>query len=145
MSRRHVPIVFHGATHQYHYSLIELSVLKSLQAHIMLAMGPTEAWNTLQKLFEFISITQIVHLCNRFKQEIFAVNMKEGDNLMEHITDMTLLTEQLQELKENISIKKFAVVFVGSLPNSYENFNSSLHARNTDELEWDSIKGSRDH
>ena len=68
--------------------------------------------------------------------------MKVGDNLMEHITDMTLLTEQLQEWNENISIKKFAVIFVGSLPNSYENFTSSLNARNTDELEWDSIKGS---
>ena len=66
MSRKHVPIVFHGATHQYHYSLIELSVLKSLQAHIILAMGPEEAWNTLQKLFKSISSTKIVHLNRKF-------------------------------------------------------------------------------
>ena len=68
--------------------------------------------------------------------------MKEGDNLMEHMTYMTSLAEQLRELKEDISTKKFATVILGSLLDSYENFISSLNARNIDELEWDSIKGS---
>ena len=120
------------------YSLIALSVSKSLQAHIMSTTDPAEAWNTLQKQFEFISITQIVRLNRKF----YAASVKEGDNLMEHITYMTSLAEQLRELKEDISTKKFATVILGSLPDSYENFISSLNARNIDELEWDSIKGS---
>ena len=43
---------------------------------------------------------------------------------------------------EDISTKKFTTVILESLPDSYENFISSLNARNIDELEWDSIKGS---
>ena len=39
------------------YSLIASSVSKSLQAHIISTTDPAEAWNTLQKEFEFISIT----------------------------------------------------------------------------------------
>ena len=68
--------------------------------------------------------------------------MKEGDNLIEHITYTISLVKQLRELKEDISTKKFATVILGSLPDSYENFNSSLNARNIDEPEWDSIKPS---
>ena len=83
------------------YSLIALSVSKSLQAHIMSITDPAESWNTLQKQFEFISITQIVRLNRKF----YAASMKEGDNLMEHITYMTSLAEQLRELKEDISTK----------------------------------------
>ena len=47
------------------------------------------------------------------------------------------LTEQLRELKEEISDKKFAMVVLGSLPESYDNFISSLNARNVEELNWD--------
>ncbi len=90
----------------------------------------------LQKQFKFISITQIVRLNRKF----YTANMKEGDNLMEHITYMTSLAEQLRELKEDISARKFATVILGSLPDSYENFISSLNARNIDELDWDNIK-----
>ena len=97
----------------------------------MSTTDPAEVWNTLQNQFEFISITQIVRLNRKF----YAASMKEGDNLMEHITYMTSLAEQLRELKEDISTKKFAT-------DSYENFISSLNARNIDELDWDSIKGS---
>ena len=55
---------------------------------------------------------------------------------------MTLLAEQLRELKEEISKKKFATVILGSFPESYENFISNLNARNIDELEWGYIKRS---
>ena len=58
------------------YSLIVLSVSKSMQAHIISTMDPAEAWNTLQKQFEFISIMQIVCLNRKF----YAASMKEGDN-----------------------------------------------------------------
>ena len=54
-----------------------MSVWKSLQAHIMSTTDLAEAWNTLQKQLEFISITQIVHLNRKF----YAASMKEGDNL----------------------------------------------------------------
>jgi len=54
---------------------------------------------------------------------------------------MTSLAEQLREMKEEISLKKFATVVLGSLPESYDNFLTSLNARNADDLDWENVKG----
>ena len=43
-------------------------------------------------------------------------------------------------MKENIDDKKFATVVLGSLPESYENFLTSLNARDYELLSWDDIK-----
>ena len=120
------------------YSLIALSVSKALQVHIMSTTDPATAWKILQEHFEFLSVAQAVRLNRKF----YAANMNEGDDLLEHITYMTSLAEQLKELKEEISSRKFATVLLGSLPDSYENFISSLNARSIEELRWEDIKGS---
>ena len=54
---------------------------------------------------------------------------------------MMSMAEQLRELKEEISDQKFTTVVLGSLPESYDNFISSLNARKVEELNWDNIKG----
>ena len=118
------------------YSLIALSVNKNIQVHISTTTDPLKAWETLQKQFEFVSITQIVRLTRRF----YAATMKEGSDLMEHITYMTRLAEQLRDMKEEISDQKFATVILGSLPESYENFISSLNARKIEDLTWENVK-----
>ena len=66
--------------------------------------------------------------------------MKEDDDLMEHITHMTRLAEQLRDMKEVISDQKFATVILGSLPESYETFISSLNAQKIEDLKWDNVK-----
>ena len=60
---------------------------------------------------------------------------------MKHITEMTSLAEQLREMKDEISSKKFATAILGSLPDSYDNFLTSLNARDAETLDWDSIQG----
>ena len=67
--------------------------------------------------------------------------MKEDADLMQHLTHMTSLAEQLREMNEEISSKKFATVVLGSLPESYDNFLTSLNARNADDLDWENVKG----
>ena len=67
--------------------------------------------------------------------------MKEGVDLMQHLTHMTSLAEQLREIKEEISSKKFATVVLVSLPHSYDNFSTSLNARSADDLDWENVKG----
>ena len=119
------------------YSLIALNVEKDLQVHISSVTDPLAAWRTLQKQFEFVSVTQIVRLNRKF----YAASMKEGADLQEHLTYMTSLAEQLREMKEEISSKKFATVVLGSLPESYDNFLTSLNARNADDLDWENVKG----
>ncbi|KAK3749555.1 hypothetical protein QZH41_007287 [Actinostola sp. cb2023] len=119
------------------YSLIALNVEKDLQIHISSVTDPSIAWEKLQKQFEFVSVTQIVRLTRKF----YAASMDEGADMMQHLTHMTRLAEQLRELKEDISSKKFATVVLGSLPESYENFLTSLNARNADDLDWENVKG----
>ena len=55
---------------------------------------------------------------------------------------MTTLAQQLRDLNEEISPQKFATTVLGSLPESYANFITSLNAKNMDELEWESVKGA---
>ena len=119
------------------YSLIALNVEKDLQVHISSVTNPLEAWKILQKQFEFVSVTQIVRINRKF----YAASMKEDADLMQHLTHMTSLAEQLREMKEEISSKKFATVVLGSLPESYDNFLTSLNARNADDLDWENVKG----
>ena len=118
------------------YSLIALSVEKNLQIHISTTTDPLEAWEILRKQFEFVSITQIVRLNRRF----YAATMKEDGDVMERITYMTTLAEQLRDMKEEISDQKFATVVLGSLPESYENFISSLNAQKVEDLKWENVK-----
>ena len=67
--------------------------------------------------------------------------MKEDADLMHHLTHMTSLAEQLREMNEEISWKKFATVVLGSLLELYDNFPTRLNARNADDLDWKNIKG----
>ena len=115
------------------YSLIALNVEKGLQVHISSVTNLLEAWKILQKQFEFVSVTQIVRINRKF----YAASMKEDADLMQHLTHMTSLAEQLREMNEEISPKKFATVVLGSLPESYDNFQTSLNVRNA----WENVKG----
>ena len=118
------------------YSLIALSVESELQIHVSSKTTASEAWKALKEHFEFVSVTQVVRLYRRF----FAAKMDEKDDMMKHITDMTRIAEQLKEMKEEVSGKKFAIVMLGSLPDSYDNFLTSLNARNADDLDWSNVK-----
>ena len=44
-------------------------------------------------------------------------------------------------MNEEIPSKKFATVVLGSLPESYDNFLTSLNARNAGDLDWENVKG----
>ena len=83
-----------------------------------------------------MSITQIIRSNHKF----YAASM-QGCDLVKHLTYMTSLAEQLGDMKENISTRKFATVVLGSLPELYDTFLTSLNARNAEELDWDNIKG----
>ena len=120
------------------YTVIALSVETSLQINIAATTDPKEAWDILKNQVSFVSVTKMVRLTRNY----YAATMQEGDDLMEHITLMTSLAQQLRELGEIISTQKFAIVILGSLPPSYNIYITSLDACKADDLDWDSIKSS---
>lgn len=120
------------------YSIIALNVEKGLQVHITDTTDAHVAWTTLKNHFEVVSVAQVVRVNRRF----FAAQMEENGNLFDFITKMTSLAQELRELEEDISPKKFAVTLLGALPESYSNFVTSLNTRSIDEITWDNIRGS---
>ena len=59
------------------YSIIALSVEKSVQVHISHITDVREAWNILQNHFEVTSVSQIVRLSRRF----YATTMEEKEDV----------------------------------------------------------------
>ena len=98
-----------------------MSVEKNLQVHISTTTDPKVAWDTLKNQFECVSNAQVVRLNRKF----YAATMSEGTDILEHLTHMTSLAEQLREMNEEISEQTFATVVLGSLPKFYDNFISS--------------------
>ena len=118
------------------YTTIALSIHKSLQVHVKSTQDPKKAWDALKAQFDFVSVSQIVRLCRTF----YAATMDENDDMLDHITYMTTVADQLRELGEEVTSRKFATTFLGSLPESYQNFITSLNARDANTLEWESVK-----
>ena len=118
------------------YTTIALSIHKSLQVHVKSTQDPKKAWDALKAQFDFVSVSQIVRLCRTF----YAATMDENDDMLDHITYMTTLADQLRELGEDVTSRKFATTVLGSLPESYQNFITSLNARDANTLEWESVK-----
>ena len=119
------------------YTTIALSVDKNLQVHVSSTTDAHEAWEILRKQYEVVSVSQIVRLFRRF----YAAEMGEDDDLQTFITRMTSLAQQLREMKEDVSPKKFATVILGSLPPSYQNFVTSFNTQSVDDLSWDNVHG----
>ena len=46
-----------------------------------------------------------------------------------------------RNMKEEIFSKKFATVVLGSLPESYDNFFTSLNYWRADDLDWKNVRG----
>ena len=45
-------------------------------------------------------------------------------------------------MDEEVSSKKFAIVMLGSLPDSYDTFLTSMNTRDANQLDWSNIKGA---
>ena len=118
------------------YSLIALACESDVQIHITSTSCAKDAWNLLKKHFEVVSVPHIVRLSRRF----YAAKMQEDDDLQDFITRMTSIAQELKELKEEISDKKFATTILGALPESYEHFLMSFNTLSADELTWDLVK-----
>ena len=119
------------------YTTIALNIEKSLQVHISRTTDAHKAWDILSKQFEVVSVSQIVRLFRRF----YAAEMKEEEDLQTFITKMTSLAQDLREMNEDISSKKFATVILGCLPPSYQNFVTSFNTQSIDDLCWDNVRG----
>ena len=76
------------------YSIIVLSIKKEIQTYITSISDPKEAWDTLEKQFSFVSITQLVRVYRKF----YVSSMGEGGNVMEHITKMSQLSQDLRKM-----------------------------------------------
>ena len=118
------------------YLIIALSIEPDLQIHVSSKTNARDAWDSLREHFQFVCVTTIVRLYKRF----YGARLDEKGDLMKHITEMTTMAEQLKEMKEEVPSQKFCFVILGSLPDSYDTFITSLNARSADSIDWSNIK-----
>ena len=79
------------------YSIIALSVEKSIQVHISPTTDAREAWQILKSHFEG-SVLQIVRLNQRF----YAACMEENEDVLNFITKMTSLAQKKTSPPRNL-------------------------------------------
>lgn len=90
----------------FSYAQIKLTnVEKHVQIQISSATNQLTAWHNVLKQFEFVSVTQIARLNRKF----YAGKRRPDETLELH----DVPAEQLREMKEKISTKKFATVVFG--------------------------------
>ena len=83
------------------YSLIALSLDAPLQIHLVGTTNAKEAWEIIEKQYSFVSITQLVRLTRKF----YTASMQEGEDIMEHITRMSRLAQELRDYAREMETK----------------------------------------
>lgn len=118
------------------WATICLHVASDQQIHIADTSTAKDAWERLSAVFDPKSVAQLVRLRRRF----YAACMPEGGDLVEHITEMSQLAKQLKEQGQLVSSEEFALTVLGSLPDSFDGFLTSMNARDPKGLTWESVR-----
>ena len=114
------------------YPLIALNVENDLQVHILSVINP--AWKILQKQFEFVTVTQIVRINRKF----YAASMKVDADLMQPFNLYDFPRWAITRIEWG---NPFEEIRHSSVPESYDNFLTSLNITNADDLHWENVKG----
>ena len=118
------------------WALIGLNINQDQQIHIVDTKKPTDAWNALKNTYSARSVAQMVRLSRR----MYAATMDEGGDLIKHMDFMVALRRKLADQGDDLSSQKFAIIFLGSLPDSYDTFLTSMNARNVSDVTWELVK-----
>lgn len=109
-------------------AFIILSVEKELLVHIRNAESANDAWKILDKIFNGATPSRKVSLYKKLIQ----LKCDENDEIAEHITKFVSIVDQLLSLGIKFDDEITAIVLLGSLPTSFENFVIAIETR--DEL-----------
>jgi hypothetical protein len=100
-------------------------------AHIQYYDNVRSAWEALYGVHETKTIGNKLFLRRRF----FTIKMQEGNDMLVHINTVKALAYQLRSIELNITDEDVYMVFLMSLPPSFDNLVTSLESMSTKDVD----------
>ena len=93
-----------------------LSVEPEQQIHVRNTTTAKEAWNSFKNQFARESILQKV----RLRQQYYSCRFQSGGNMLQHISYLRSLDDQLKEMEVCVYDKQWAMTLLASLPEEFK-------------------------
>ena len=97
-------------------SIIGFNLADNKFGHSKSCKGPAEAWKTLCNIHEMKSLSNILYVRHKF----FTCKMKEEDDLLDHVSKVKVLVDQLAYLEAPIRKEDIVMALLESLSELYE-------------------------
>ena len=118
------------------WTYICLAVEPEQQIHVRETTTAKEAWDALQGQFARKSLLQKV----RLRQQYYSCKFRVGDNMLDHISNLKSLHDQLKEMGVNVDDKELAMTLLASLPEKYKPLITALDVVGEAELSYEKVK-----
>lgn len=116
------------------FAVVCLSMEDSQLALVRSCKDVVEAWKKLEDHYEKKSLANKLFLRKRF----FAMEMREGDDMLTHINEVKTLAEQLEAIGASVNDEDLVITLLCSLPESYGFLITALESR-SDDLTWEFV------
>ena len=113
-----------------------LAIEPEYQIHVRDTRTAKEAWDALKNQFARESLLQKV----RLRQQYYSCRFRPGSNMLEHISHLRSLHDQLKEMGVNIDDKELAMTLLASLPEEFKPLITALDAVGDENISYDKVK-----
>ena len=117
------------------FTEITLSVTESQLVHIIGCESAQETWNNLKSVHNQASAENAFYL----NQELRSAQYEEGTSMQEHLNHMKQLRDKLTATGDRLSEMGFAMLILGSLPESYQTVSLVLQSMEKEKLTYNLI------
>ena len=94
-----------------------------------------DAWDALKNQFARESLLQKMRLPQQY-----SCRFRPGSNMLEHISNLRSLHDQLSEMGVNIDDKELTMTLLASLPDEFKPFITALDAVGDENISYDKVK-----
>ena len=113
-----------------------LAIESEHQIHVRDTTTAKEAWDALKKQFARESLLQKV----RLRQQYYSLRYHPGSNMLEHISHLRSLHNQLKEMGVDVDDKELAMTLLASLPEEFKPLITALDAVGDESLSYEKVK-----
>lgn len=118
------------------WTYICLAIEPEYQIHVRDTNTAKEAWDALKRQFARESLLQKV----RLRQQYYSLRFHPGNDMMEHVSQLKSLHDQLKEMNVSIDDKELAMTLLASLPEEFKPLITALDAVGDENLSYDKVK-----
>ncbi|XP_017981005.1 PREDICTED: uncharacterized protein LOC108663030 [Theobroma cacao] len=121
VSKQDIPVDF-AKLEQRCVSTIRLCIGDNVFNHVIDEDSALRLWAKLKKIYLAKSLSNKLQL----KQKLYRLKMEENEDLMKHMNEFDGIIDQLKKVDVKVEEEEKALLFLASLPDSYEVFVESL-------------------